>query len=83
MKLPLPHGGEQLEGRFVSRKRYSSGNLIGTYNNNPSQDTREYNVEFENGDYGSYAANTIIENLHAQVNDYGQTSSLLQGIINF
>ena len=83
MKLSLPHGGEQLEGRIVSRKRDSSGNLIGTHNNNPSQDTREYNVEFGNGDYGSYAANTIIENLHAQVDDYGQTSSLLQGIINF
>ena len=83
MKLSLPHGGEQLEGRFVSRKRDSSGNLIRTHNHNPSQDTREYNAEFGNGDYGSYAANTIIENLHAQVDDYGQALSLLQGIINF
>ena len=82
MKLSLPHGEEQLEGTIIRRKRDSLGNLIGTDHPNPSQDTRVYDVEFGDGDYGSYSANTIIENLHAQVDDYGQTSSLLQGIIN-
>ena len=68
MKLSLPIGGEQLEEKIVSRKRDSLRNLISTEHSNPSQDTRVYNVEFGNGYYGSYATNTIIENLHAQVN---------------
>jgi len=83
IKLSLPSGGEQLEGKTIHRKRDSLGNLIGTEDSNPSQDTRMYDVDFGDGNYGSYSANTIIENLHAQVDDYGQTSSLLQGIINF
>jgi hypothetical protein len=83
MKLSLPHGGEQLEGKIIRRKRDSLGNLIGIEHSNPSLNTQAYDVEFGNGDYGSYSANTIIENLHAQIDDYGQTSSLLQGITNY
>ena len=71
MKLQLPHKGEQLEGRVTSRKRDSAGNLIGTSNSNPILDTRQYVVEFGDGAYGDYAANTIIENLHDQFDDYG------------
>ena len=82
MKFVLPRAGEQLEGRNVSRKRDNSGNLIGTENSNPALDTRQYNVELGNGEYGSYSTNTIIENLHAQVDDYSQTSSLVKEIIN-
>ena len=83
MKLALPRGGEQLEGRIINCKRESSCNLIGTEHSNPTQDTREYNDDFGDGDYGSYTANTIIENLHAQVDDYCQISSFVQGIISF
>ena len=83
MKVQLPHQGDQLQGSISSRKRDSSGNLIGTENTNPILDTREYTVDFGNGDYGDYAANTIIENLHAQVDDYGRTSTCLSGIIDF
>lgn len=59
------------------------GNFVGTEHYNSGQDTRVYDVEFGDGEYGSYADNTIIESLHAQVDDYGQTYSTLKGIINF
>ena len=42
-----------------------------------------YNVEFGDGEYGSYTANIIIEDLSAHVDGYGRTSSMLKGIINF
>ena len=71
VKVQLPHRGNQLEGSIRSRKRDPSGNLIGTESTNPILDTRQYTVDFGNGDYGDYAANTIIENLHAQVDDHG------------
>ena len=83
MKLALPRGGEQFEGRIISRKRDNLGNLIGMDHSNPTQDTRKYNVDFGDGDYGTYAVNTIIKNPHVQVDDYGQISSLVKDIINF
>ena len=83
MIISLPIGEKQLEWEIIGRKRELVGNLVGTEHYNPSQDTRVYNVEFDDGDNGRYAANTIIENLHVQVDDYGQTSSTLKGIIIF
>ena len=83
MRLKLPHKGEMLEGCITGRKRNSDGLLIGTENSNPILDTRKYNIDFGEGDYAEYTANTIIENLHDQVDESGMSHTLLKGIVDF
>ena len=81
-KIPLQHKGEIKEGEVVSRKRDSSGMLIGTQHINPIMDSREYQVQFPDGSYTDYSANLLLENLHSQVDVYGHTMELLKGIID-
>ena len=80
MKVPLQVQGELREGTVKSRKRTADGNLVGTPNNNPYMDTRTYEVDFGDGNYHEYMANNIVESLHSQVDDYGHTIALFQGI---
>ena len=72
-----------LEDTVRKRKRTSDGLLIGTENINLILDTREYFVKFGDGNYSEYTANTIIENLHSQVDNAGLSHTLLKGIIYF
>ena len=43
----------------------------------------QYIVDFSDGNYGDYAANTFIDNLYHQINDDGTSNSLFKGIIDF
>ena len=82
MKVKIPHKGEMREGYITACKRNSDGILIGIENNNPILDTREYKIDFGEGYYSEYTANTIIENLHSQVDDDGSLHTLIKGIVN-
>ncbi len=55
----------------VKRKTDVLGTPIGHHHPNPLLDTREYEVELEDGTYDSYFANTIAENLWSQCNAKG------------
>ena len=79
-KIPLQHKGEIEEGEVVSRKRDSSGMLIGTHNMNTILDSRENQVQFPDGSYTDYSANILLENLHSQVDEHGHKMELLKGI---
>ena len=81
-KVPLPVNGELKEGIIKSRKRTADGSLVGTKNDNPICDSRIYEVEFPDGNYKEYAANVIIENLYAHVDDDGKSHAMLIGIID-
>ena len=50
MELMLPRGGTLAKGRVTERKRDHEGNFIGRSNANPILDTREYEVNFEDGE---------------------------------
>ena len=80
MKVPVPFEGELRVGTIVSRKRDSNGNPIGTKADNPIMDSRIYEVEFSDGSYDKYMANTIIENIYAHVDDEGRSHSILKAI---
>ena len=58
-------------GKIKSRKRNEKGELIGKSNSNPTLDTRLYLIEFEDGSYGEYTTNTIMENLYSQIDEEG------------
>lgn len=77
----LPHGGEMKKGKVTARKRDAEGNPVGLRNNNPILDTRQYQVEFPDGEIASYAANVIAENLYSQVDEEGRSFSILDEVI--
>jgi hypothetical protein len=60
--LPNPHG--ILKNTTVKkRKRDENFDLVGHFNQNPILDTSLYEVEFDDGVVGTYAANVIAENI--------------------
>lgn len=68
----LPRGGEVLQAQVVARKRDSNGNPIGKAHSNPILDTREYEVEFEDGAREFYSANLIAECMYSQIDYEGK-----------
>ncbi len=81
-ELMLPKGDILLPAKVMSRKRDENGNPIGVSNTNPILDTRVYEVQFSDGYSESYAANTIIENMYAQVDPEGNHFLLMDEIID-
>jgi len=72
MELALDRGGENPEfAKVVKRAKDSSGNPIGTRNDNPILDSRLYEIEFHDGHTSVVTANVIAENLFAQVDEHG------------
>ncbi len=78
----LDRGGQGLRGRVIARKRDAEGRPIGMANNNPILDSREYEVQFEDGGVEAYTANTIAECMYAQVDEEGKEFLLLKEIID-
>ena len=56
------------------------GRPIGVANINPLLDSREYEVEYEDGTTAKYFANTIAENLYSQVDDEGRQHLVISEI---
>lgn len=84
MELALPRdGGEVQLARVVKRLRDKDGLPISTANDNPILDSRDYEVEFQDGYKASLAANAIAENLFAQIDDEGNRHVLFQEIIDY
>lgn len=78
----LPHGDGMSRATVASRKRDTDGNPIGKANANPLLDTRIYEVQFDDGVVGEYAANLIAESLYAQVDEEGNEFLLMQEIVD-
>ncbi|KAL7526268.1 LOW QUALITY PROTEIN: hypothetical protein ACHAXR_003858, partial [Thalassiosira sp. AJA248-18] len=60
----FPRGDSLARGRVTGRKHDSEGNPIGRANSNPILDSREYFVEFENGEVAELAANVIAQSMY-------------------
>ena len=83
MKVPLPHPeGEMKQATVKRRKKNEDGTLRGTSNDNPILDTREYEVEFDDGSYSEYSANALAENLYNHIDENGHSHSLLSAIVD-
>jgi hypothetical protein len=82
-RLLLPDGdGVARSAQIKRRKRDEDGNLIGRSNQNPILDTGLYEVEFDDGQVGTYAANVIAENVYEQVDDEGFAYTLFDEIVD-
>ena len=83
MELAIPQG-DSLEprlARVTKRLKDANGLPISLANENPTLDTRMYEVEYLDGEWTSLAANNIAENLFAQIDDEGNRQVLMDEII--
>ena len=79
----LPEGTTFSEWRVAKRRRDEHGNPVGLRNPISTEDTREYILEnVEDGRTAEYAANTVIENMFAQVDGQGRKELLLDEIVD-
>ena len=63
--IMLPIGSNFYRGRVIGRKTDADGNPTGRANANPIIDTREYQVDFRNGEVSELTANVIAESMYA------------------
>ena len=82
MEFMLPHGGTLARGRVTERKRDHEGNVIGRSNANPILDTREYEVNFEDGDVTKLTANAMAESMYAMCDKNGNHILLFDAIVD-
>ena len=83
-KVQLAHeSGESMEATIKRRKTNESGDLIGIKHKNPLHDSREYEVEFNDGTTAEYRANIIAENLYSQIDDEGKQYTSMLGISDY
>lgn len=61
--------GKAMKEKVVSRVKYCDGNHIGRYHINHILDIREYEAQFPEGKVATYTANTIFENMCAQLDE--------------
>ena len=79
----LPRGDSMARGQVIRRKKNAGGDLIGRSNTNPILDTREYEVEFANGEVTELTANVIAEAMFSQCDDNGNEYVLLDSLVDY
>ena len=82
VNIDLPFMGELKRGIIKSCKWNERGELIGTSNSNLLLDTRLYTVEFDDGMYGEYTINVVMENLYSQIDEEGQQTQIFKEIVD-
>ena len=79
-EVNLPIAGVLRAGKVKRRARDEEGNVFGRKHNNPILDTRQYEVEFPDGQVHEYTANVIAENMYSQCDVNGNQFLLLESI---
>eukprot|EP00978_Attheya_sp_CCMP212_P029927 scaffold108273_cov32-Attheya_sp.AAC.1 len=84
MELGIPRGDDdELEfAKVTKRAKDDEGNPIGRAHANPLLDSRQYEVQFHNGDTEVLTANIIAENLLSQVDNEGRRQMMLDEIVD-
>lgn len=80
--ITQPDGDSNANWRVLSRKRDENGDPVGTRSPLTPEDTREYILQADDGRRTELTANTIIENMYAQVDGEGRKQLLLDEIID-
>ena len=70
--------GVESMGRVVARKTDENGMKTGKSNSNPLMDSREYLCEFLDGSTDAYTANIIAQLMFSQIDDKGNSFSIIQ-----
>ena len=72
-----------LRGLVTGRKLYIDSNTSRRASHNPILDTREYTVQFKDGEVTELTTNAIAESMYAQCDPDGNQYVLLDDIIDF
>ena len=82
MEVKLNRKEKELYGKVIGLCLDRNGNTIGQAHENPVLNTLMYEVKFDDGTSGVYAANIIAENMWRSVNDEGYHEDSLHSIID-
>ena len=82
-QIPLETKEGPVLVKIVSRKRDSSGKLIGTKNAHPTLDTRRYTVKFPDGHFEEYSCNILSEALTASVDADGYDKGYIDELCGY
>ena len=69
--------------KVISRKRSSNGSLIGSKHDEPTRDSRIYNVQFPDGHFEQYSTNVLHESLLSSVDEQGYDTGLISEISGY
>ena len=81
--LLLPRGDTLARGRVIGRKRDADGNTVGRAHDNPILDTRQYLVEFNDGEVTELTANVIAQSMYAMCDTDGEHVLLFDSIVDY
>ena len=79
----LPRGNSYARGKVVGRKRDAYGNGVGRTYENPILDTREYQVDFDDGEVSKLTENVIAESMYAACDDSGNEYLMMDLIVEY
>jgi hypothetical protein len=82
VEVSIPRGGSMVKRCVKSCKRDADGNPISRADANPILDTREYIVEFEDGNEAELNANLIAEAMYVQCDPNGNQYVLLDSLVD-
>jgi hypothetical protein len=81
-EVKLANMGTLQKGTVMRRKQDADGNPVGRSHSNPLLHMREYEVEFQDGATDTYTANIIAESMYSQVDEDGNSYSLISEIVD-
>ena len=79
----LPRGESYSRGKFIGRKRDAYGNTVGRSNDNSILDTREYSVEFDDGEVSELIANVISDSMYAACDESKNDYLVIESIVDY
>jgi hypothetical protein len=82
-EVSLQLGNEMTVGNVIQRSVGYDGQTAGTYDDNPTNNTMVYEVEFPDGQVKEYAGNIIAENMISQVDSEGYSLTLMDAIVDY
>ena len=82
-KVLLPQRENVKSTKVQGITKDDDGKMVGTFESNQIFNTIIYDVDFPDGAVKQYAANVIAENMYIQVDSYGNTSSILDVIVDY
>ena len=82
-EVSLQLGEDMSIGKVIQRAVGYDGQTAGTYDDNPTNNTMIYEVEFPDGQIKEYSANIIAENMLSQVDPEGYSLTLMEAIVDY
>jgi hypothetical protein len=79
-QLLFRQNGDSRSARVTKSRRTDDGQQFGQRHVNPVLDSREYEVEFQDGSLETFSTNTVVENMNAQIDPEGKRHRIFAGI---